>query len=205
MRPIRSSIEGLNQEIEKLVLHPGTGRANRLDQVSALRCTPERGHESPQGDGAGASSSRTPVSDLETGFFTHHHHHHYHSDESHDSLSPSDEPPTLGEAAPGQPRSFLRIGSAEASPRLNKFMAQLPPEGCERVLSRTVVQGREEASATLANIVIIKPVAGFQLRPSQGSAFCVANSLLVGTADDSPEEEKAAAVGDEKVEVEGVE
>lgn len=176
---MRSSIEGLNQEIEKLVLHPGpAGRANRLDQVSALRGggTPDEGHQSPlvlHGDdvpsGSRSANTQTPVLGLlettTTGFFAHLHHSSSHSDDS----TPEDE------VGGGQPRSFGRIGSAEASPRINKFMAQLPPEGCERVVLSKTLQA-EDFRATTSNVGIIKPVAGFQLRPSQGSAFRLASN-----------------------------
>ena len=176
----RSSVEGLNQEIERLVLHPTTGRANRqsinyfpsienydydiyfsLDQVSALRgTTPDGTHLSPLLDneepsGSRSANSQTPIQDTE--LFAHLHH--SHSDDSHESLSLADE-----EGAASS-RSFARIGSAEASPRINKFLAQLPPEGCERIPLRAPVCEVVKPSS------IIKPVAGFQLRPSLGSAF----------------------------------
>lgn len=195
---MRSSIEGLNQEIERLVLHPGiAGRANRLDQVSALRFTPEEGRESPLVSGSRSANTLTPVQDQdpETGFFSHLHSHP--SDDSPDSLSPSDG--TTPEDAPlGQPaRSFARIGSAESSPRINKFMAQLPPEGCERVqLSRTA----DHPSANPSHIIINKPVAGFQLRPSQGSAFRVAASLASALPSENSIECPAGVVTEEVVE-----
>lgn len=146
---IHSSIEGLNQEIERLVLQPGNaGRANRLDQVSSLRgCTPVEGHHSPFMDGELPVCSRTPTTGLFTRLRT----------QSGSSLSPVDD-------VPSDQRCF-----AEASPRINKFMAQLPPEGCERVLSRTI--STDESRCEKLSNVAIKPVAGFQLLPSQGSAF----------------------------------
>lgn len=182
LRPMRCSMEeGLNQEIEKLVLnpHPGpAGRANRLDQVSALRGgTPEPGNHSPltlHGDdlpsGARSANAQTPVH----GFFSH-----LHASHSDDSLSPPELDVITPEDDQGNPRSFGRISSAEASPRINKFLAQLPPEGCERVLLKlkTTVP-TEEATGESQNI-IIKP--GFQLRPSQGSAFRVATGLQATT------------------------
>lgn len=193
-----SSIEGLNQEIERLVLHPGiAGRANRLDQVSALRFTPEEGgRDSPLVSGSRSANTHTPVQDQDpdTGFFTHLQSHP--SDD--DSLSPTDGA-TPEDAPLGQPsRSFARIGSAESSPRINKFMAQLPPEGCERVqlLSRAA---DHPTGANQSHIIINKPVAGFQLRPSQGSAFRVAASLASAQPPENPIECPAAVVTAEEV------
>lgn len=145
-RYIHSSVEGLNREIEKLVLYPGpAGRSNRLDQVSSLRdreLSPDSKSTTPVADllrdsSPGATMTETANRQL------------LHSDDS-NSASP---PLFLDEARP----------YPEASPRMNRFLSQLPPEGCERVLSKTV--------QTDEMTVVITPVSGFQLRPSEGSAF----------------------------------
>lgn len=48
-RPMRNSVEGLNQEIEKLVLHPGQQHTCRPESNLFSRGTPE-GHRAPLAD-----------------------------------------------------------------------------------------------------------------------------------------------------------
>lgn len=52
-----------------------------------------------------------------------------------------------------------------ASPRINKFLAREPPDGCEKVNLKLT-----EAD-TSTNTTHFKPCVAFQLRPSLGSAF----------------------------------
>uniref|UniRef100_A0A336KA75 CSON000407 protein n=1 Tax=Culicoides sonorensis TaxID=179676 RepID=A0A336KA75_CULSO len=67
MRPMRSSVEGLNQEIEKLVLHPSAGPMHSCRQELEMfsRGTPE-GHRAPITDlfhpvGEHSRSTQTPL------------------------------------------------------------------------------------------------------------------------------------------------
>lgn len=169
-------MEGLNQEIERLDLDSAAihaGRGNRLDQVSSLRGeTPDGSkalllddhqHPQPHHSSRRSVNTQTPVGEIESGFFAH-----LSSDES--SNSPGDEEKLLAvleeEGGSEDPRrSFTRIvGSAEASPRINKFMAQIPPEGCERV--------KLNPSEDLCRSPVkLKPVFVCGFRPSLGSAF----------------------------------
>lgn len=148
MRPMRNSVEGLNQEIEKLVLYPGQQHTCRSDLEMYSRGTPE-GHRAPLADifhasggtSALASDTRsvntqTPLGDMLS------------SDDGSQSTSPDE-----GAAV------------TSASPRINKFLAREPPDGCEKVNLKLT-----EAD-TSTNTTHFKPCVAFQLRPSLGSAF----------------------------------
>lgn len=183
MKPMRNSVEGLNQEIEKLVLFPGssgsstiTGRSSDCDLLS--RYTPERhrvhycdlfttntcvsagyftGNQSGleasgniPGTSAGACydtrsvNTQTPIFDNLL------------SDDS-QSTSPDDE-------------TGSGIG---ASPRINKFLAREPPDGCEKVNLKFVDQLKPNPElGNLQKPKLFKPCAGgLQFKPSLGSAF----------------------------------
>ncbi|XP_063708010.1 protein FAM117B-like [Culicoides brevitarsis] len=135
MRPMRSSVEGLNQEIEKLVLHPGAGPMHSCRQELEMfsRGTPE-GHRAPITDlwREHSRSTQTPLLSPDS-----------------QSTSPSDE----------------GAQSKDASPRINRFLAREPPDGCEKVnLNLKQIEGSSDSMSSF------KPV-GFELRPSLGSAF----------------------------------
>lgn len=137
---MRNSVEGLNQEIEKLVLYPGQAHTCRSDLEMVSLCsvdlhayklcpslliyclqysrgTPE-GHRAPLAEllhaaGGGCVSltsdtrsvnTQTPLGDTLS------------SDDGSQSTSPDE-----GAAA------------SNASPRINKFLAREPPDGCEKV------------------------------------------------------------------------
>lgn len=155
MRPMRNSVEGLNQEIEKLVLYPGQPHTCRSELEMYSRGTPE-GHRAPLADifhAAGGScggppgmmamsdtrsvNTQTPLGDTLS------------SDDGSQSTSPDE-----GGAA-----------VTSASPRINKFLAREPPDGCEKVNLKLT-----EAD-TSTNTTHFKPCVAFQLRPSLGSAF----------------------------------
>lgn len=155
MRPMRNSVEGLNQEIEKLVLYPGQPHTCRSELEMYSRGTPE-GHRAPLADifhAAGGScggppgmmamsdtrsvNTQTPLGDTLS------------SDDGSQSTSPDE-----GGAA-----------VTSASPRINKFLAREPPDGCEKVNLKLT----EADSST--NTTHFKPCVAFQLRPSLGSAF----------------------------------
>lgn len=165
MRPMRNSVEGLNQEIEKLVLYPGQPHTCRSDLEMYSRGTPE-GHRAPLADifhaAAGGTTSlasdtrsvdtQTPMGDTLS------------SDDGSQSTSPDE-----GAAA------------TSASPRINKFLAREPPDGCEKVNLKLT-----EAD-TSTNTTHFKPCVAFQLRPSLGSAFQPLQPIL--TLKTTPEDD----------------
>ncbi|XP_055530688.1 protein FAM117B-like [Wyeomyia smithii] len=165
MRPMRSSVEGLNQEIEKLVLYTGQPHTCRSDLEMFSRGTPE-GHRAPLAElfhaaagGSAALSSdtrtvntQTPLGDTLS------------SDDGSQSTSPD-------EAA----------AATSASPRINRFLAREPPDGCEKVSLKLT-----EAD-TSTNTTHFKPCVAFQLRPSLGSAFQPLQPIL--TLKTTPEDD----------------
>lgn len=173
MRPMRNSVEGLNQEIEKLVLYTGQPHTCRSDLEMYSRGTPE-GHRAPLAEllhaaGGGcvtlASDTRsvntqTPLGDTLS------------SDDGSQSTSPDE-----GAAV------------SSASPRINKFLAREPPDGCEKVNLKPT-----EAD-TSTNTTHFKPCVAFQLRPSLGSAFQPLQPIL--TLKTTPEDD-----GNTEVEIE---
>lgn len=182
MRPMRNSVEGLNQEIEKLVLYPGQPHTCRSELEMYSRGTPE-GHRAPLADifhAAGGSScgaggppgmlamsdtrsvnTQTPLGDTLS------------SDDGSQSTSPEGE----GSAA-----------VTSASPRINKFLAREPPDGCEKVNLKLT-----EAD-TSTNTTHFKPCVAFQLRPSLGSAFQPLQPIP--TLKTTPEDDGGASEGE---------
>ncbi|XP_055593599.1 protein FAM117B-like [Uranotaenia lowii] len=175
MRPMRSSVEGLNQEIEKLVLFTSQPHTCRSDLEMYSRGTPE-GHRAPLaelfhaagGGGTGVSDTRsvntqTPLGDRLS------------SDDGSQSTSPDD-----GAAV------------SSASPRINKFLAREPPDGCEKVNLKLT-----EAD-TNTNMTHFKPCVAFQLRPSLGSAFQPLQPIptLKTTPENTLDEEQASGDSD---------
>lgn len=168
IRPMRNSVEGLNQEIEKLVLYPGQQHSCRAELEMYSRGTPE-GHRAPLADlfhGAGAVSlvggqgdtrsvnTQTPLGDTLS------------SDDGSQSTSPDEGAVTTS-----------------ASPRINKFLAREPPDGCEKVNLKL-----NEAD-TSTNTACFKPcTTAFQLKPSLGSAFQPLQPLP--TLKTTPEDER---------------
>ncbi|XP_076251411.1 protein FAM117B-like isoform X2 [Rhynchophorus ferrugineus] len=102
---MRSSVEGLNQEIEKIVLRTGS-EGNSSDRPDLQQATPE-GHRAPLAEllryKSRSVNTQTPQD------FSHS------SGDSHGS-SPDNEASKLG-----------------TSPHINKFLAREPPDGCEKV------------------------------------------------------------------------
>ncbi|XP_055706270.1 protein FAM117B-like isoform X3 [Phlebotomus papatasi] len=150
LRPMRSSVEGLNQEIEKLVLIPGQQHTCRPESNRNLfsRGTPD-GHRAPiaellHGD-TRSVNTQTPLGDV---FLS-----------SDDSQSTS--PDESGSNAAGYRATKGTITSA--SPRINKFLAREPPDGCEKVNLRPTESSEQTT--------IFKPCFVGGLRPSLGSAF----------------------------------
>ncbi|XP_058067367.1 protein FAM117B-like [Anopheles bellator] len=176
MRPMRNSVEGLNQEIEKLVLYPGQQHSCRSELEMYSRGTPE-GHRAPLADlfhasgtvslvgGLGDTRSvntQTPLGDTLS------------SDDGSQSTSPDE-----GAVA------------TSASPRINKFLAREPPDGCEKVSLKLT-----EAD-TSTNTACFKPcTTAFQLKPSLGSAFQPLQPLpTLKTTPEADDDEVDAEIG----------
>lgn len=152
---MHNSVEGLNQEIERLVLRGISGNDNEAELERVMGPTPE-GH-------------RAPISEM------------FHSTCSVDTQTPCDEGgiffdasrPTSRECnTSASPEYETRSGSAcklGTSPQINKFLAREPPDGCEKV--KIVDEGRKPTAGDPMDSVP-KPSSQFVLQPSQSSAFC---------------------------------
>lgn len=103
---IRSSVEGLNQEIERIVLRTGC-EGHTGDRHGLRQATPE-GHRAPLAEMLRYNRSRSVNTQTPQDFS-------HSSGESHGS-SPDNEGSKLG-----------------TSPHINKFLAREPPDGCEKV------------------------------------------------------------------------
>ncbi|CAG9815646.1 unnamed protein product [Phaedon cochleariae] len=137
---MRSSVEGLNQEIERIVLKTGRGGEGR-GEGGASRGTPE-GHRAPLAEllrGARSRSANTPREGSGGS----------RSSEDSQGSSPDQETSKLG-----------------SSPQINKFLAREPPDGCEKVHSKSLDDRR---SFPLPHVS--QPPSTFKLKPSLGSAF----------------------------------
>ncbi|CAN7997370.1 unnamed protein product, partial [Ixodes hexagonus] len=163
---MRSSVEGLNQEIERLVLKgiSGAGTENEAELERVMGPTPE-GH-------------RAPIAEL------------FHSTCSVDTQTPSgsevlpngaalygtsrpDSPDCDKNGSPEPEASSGQLSKLGTSPRINKFLAREPPDGCEKV--KIIDEGRKHTTVPMAGDAsdsISKPNSQFVLRPSQSSAFC---------------------------------
>ncbi|KAL4715996.1 hypothetical protein ACJJTC_013296 [Scirpophaga incertulas] len=106
LRAARSSVEGLNQEIERLVLYPASGtQTPHLDRIRD-KITPE-GHRAPLAELFRRSVNTQTPHDLC---------HTTHSSGGSVCSSPDMEGSKLG-----------------TSPQINRFLAREPPDGCEKV------------------------------------------------------------------------
>ncbi|XP_032678929.1 protein FAM117B-like isoform X2 [Odontomachus brunneus] len=149
--PMRSSIEGLNQEIEGLVLKTNTSDADHPveDKYARYReqITPE-GHRAPLADLLRATRSvntQTPATDLPSSSYS--------SGGSRGSTPEQD-----------------REGRLGTSPHINRFLAREPPDGCEKVNLKFVEEARRPKDLSKLDYCP-KPCVPFQLKPSLGSAF----------------------------------
>ncbi|CAL7950091.1 unnamed protein product [Xylocopa violacea] len=152
--PMRSSIEGLNQEIEGLVLKSTTNPSDPdhpvEDKYARYReqITPE-GHRAPLADLLRATRSvdtQTPATDLPSTSYS--------SGGSRGSTPEQDK-----EGRPG------------TSPHINRFLAREPPDGCEKVNLKFVEDARRPMIDLSKLDYCSKPCVAFQLKPSLGSAF----------------------------------
>ncbi|XP_066599298.1 glucocorticoid-induced transcript 1 protein-like isoform X2 [Prorops nasuta] len=152
--PMRSSIEGLNQEIEGLVLKSS---ANTNDSDHAVedkyaryreQITPE-GHRAPLADLLRATRSvntQTPATDLPSSSYS-------------------------SGGSRGSTPEHDRDGRLGTSPHINRFLAREPPDGCEKVNLKFVEDVRRPMIDLSKLDYCPKPCVAFQLKPSLGSAF----------------------------------
>ncbi|XP_011142403.1 protein FAM117B isoform X3 [Harpegnathos saltator] len=151
--PMRSSIEGLNQEIEGFVLKSSANTSDAdhpvEDKYARYReqITPE-GHRAPLADLLRATRSvntQTPATDLPSSSYS--------SGGSRGSTPEQD-----------------REGRLGTSPHINRFLAREPPDGCEKVNLKFVEEARRPKDLSKLDYCP-KPCVPFQLKPSLGSAF----------------------------------
>ncbi|XP_029046050.1 protein FAM117B-like isoform X1 [Osmia bicornis bicornis] len=179
--PMRSSIEGLNQEIEGLVLKSATSGSDPdhpvEDKYARYReqITPE-GHRAPLADLLRATRSvntQTPATDLPSSSYSS-------GPPSRNSESPlipglmdASRPPSdlLQGGSRGSTPEQDREGRLGTSPHINRFLAREPPDGCEKVNLKFVEDARRPMIDLSKLDYCPKPCVAFQLKPSLGSAF----------------------------------
>ncbi|XP_039753518.1 protein FAM117B-like isoform X2 [Pararge aegeria] len=157
LRAARSSVEGLNQEIERLVLYPASGtQTSHIDRLRD-KVTPE-GHRAPLAELLRRSVNTQTPHDL---CHTAH----------------SSDPPSRGSLSSAGSAELLATGGSVCSspdldgsklgtsPQINRFLAREPPDGCEKV-------NLKAGEGAYVESMVMKPtVPAFTLRPSLGSAF----------------------------------
>ncbi|XP_065156080.1 protein FAM117B-like isoform X2 [Atheta coriaria] len=144
---MRNSVEGLNQEIERLVLKSDGLACSTSDKHDEFDKTTPEGHRAPFPElyrSTRSVNTQTPSANDLRGSC--------HSSSGSRGSSPDQEYST-------------KLGT---SPRI--FLARGPPDGCERVSMRP------EGSMTLLppsehHVLLPQPCTAFRLQPSQGSAF----------------------------------
>ncbi|XP_047113533.1 protein FAM117B-like isoform X2 [Schistocerca piceifrons] len=146
---MRSSIEGLNQEIERLVLKAGGGpQDSEREEEKTYQATPE-GHRAPLADllrSTRSVNTQTPAGGDFTG-----------SSQS-----------SGGSRGSSPDQETSRLGT---SPHINKFLAREPPDGCEKVNLKFIEDTRPMIDLTKMDYCPLKPCVTFELKPSLGSAF----------------------------------
>ncbi|XP_074106217.1 protein FAM117B isoform X1 [Cotesia typhae] len=163
--PMRSSIEGLNQEIEGLVLK-STSNTNEEHSVEDKyaryreQITPE-GHRAPLADllrQTRSVNTQTPATDLPSSSYS-------------------------SGGSRGSTPEQEREGRLGTSPHINRFLAREPPDGCEKVNMKFTEDVRRPMIDISKLDYCPKPCVNFQLKPSLTSAFLPlqqpANSTLV--------------------------
>lgn len=161
---LRSSVEGLNQEIERLVLRPSHIPGEDVDDVWGE--VARDGRRAPIADYLRFTRSidtQTPARGSSVSATS--------SNHTSPSLSPpTSPPPSLDAAMPPSTPSPSGAPTLATSPHINKFLAREPPDGCERVALK---QHEDRSGATTRGVwPAVRPPGAFTLRPSQGSAFC---------------------------------
>lgn len=153
--PMRSSIEGLNQEIEGLVLK-SSSNTNDLDHSIEDKYAKYREQMTPEGH-------RAPLADL------------LRATRSVNTQTPATEFPSSSYSSGGSRGSTPdqeREGRLGTSPHINKFLAREPPDGCEKVNLKFVEDPSRRPMIDLSKLDYCpKPCVAFQLKPSLGSAF----------------------------------
>lgn len=142
---IRSSVEGLNQEIERLVLKTdGEVHSSRSYDSGRFSESIPEGHRAPVADiFKYASRSRSVDTQTPQKFGTS-----SNSSSNSQGSSPDQESGKLG-----------------SSPQINRFLAREPPDGCEKVQSKSMNNSKIDP------IEHVPQKSTFKLKPSLGSAF----------------------------------
>ncbi|KAI4494559.1 PREDICTED: protein FAM117B-like isoform X2 [Polistes canadensis] len=152
--PMRSSIEGLNQEIEGLVLK-STSNTNDPDHPIEDKYARYREQMTPEGH-------RAPLADL------------LRATRSVNTQTPATDLPSSSYSSGGSRGSTPeqdREGRLGTSPHINRFLAREPPDGCEKVNLKFVEDTRRPMIDLSKLEYCSKPCVSFQLKPSLGSAF----------------------------------
>lgn len=161
---MQNSVEGLNQEIEKIVLKECYEAEREGEHRRFLEPTPE-GH-------------RAPIAEL---FYS------SRNEESNTPFAGRDSCPSSGTASrshsispvipiiPGNPEFSVSPPSEDAhklgtSPHINQFLERGPPDGCEKV--KVVDEPRKSVAPEQSPYSTLKPQVKYVLLPSQSSAFC---------------------------------
>ncbi|KAJ8681192.1 hypothetical protein QAD02_016979 [Eretmocerus hayati] len=182
--PMRSSIEGLNQEIEGLVLKSSSNSNDPDHQIEDRyaryrdQMTPE-GHRAPLADlfratrSVNSVNTQTPATDNPSSSYS-----------SGPPSRNSESPLIPGSMDVSRPSSELLQGGSRGStpdqekegrlgtsPHINRFLAREPPDGCEKVNTKFVEDVRRPMADLSKLDYCSKPCVSFQLKPSLGSAF----------------------------------
>ncbi|KAI5745053.1 hypothetical protein M8J76_007794 [Diaphorina citri] len=158
---IRNSVEGLNQEIERLVLRNTSlinvereedrdiSEGHRAPLAEILGLTRSVNTQTPGPPSRGEAESPSGPRPLAFS-------------------RPASEDSSPGAAGDGEPGS-----KSGASPKINKFLAREPPDGCEKVNLKFIEDSRKPMCdlSLLEDYPPLKPSLTFTLRPSTGSAF----------------------------------
>lgn len=184
----RNSVEGLNQEIEKLVLENISGAEEELDK----RDIPD-GHRAPVPDNSRTSGTRsidtqTPsgtLDDRSSGSSASPNRPHSISPAIIGHLDQSPRPSSSYDSSGSTPRdkSDKETGDRDsispdgchkistASPKPNKIVRE-PPDGCEKV--KAFDENKAEKAPQIKEPLLFCPIQGKGvLNPSLGSAFCL--------------------------------
>uniref|UniRef100_A0A8D9EDI1 Protein FAM117B n=1 Tax=Cacopsylla melanoneura TaxID=428564 RepID=A0A8D9EDI1_9HEMI len=197
---IRNSVEGLNQEIERLVLRNTSVLNIEREEDKDI----SEGHRAPLAEILGlirSVNTQTPGENFTPS-----------------SLSSSG-PPSRGDVESplgARPLAFSRPASEDsspgagdpgsksgASPKINKFLAREPPDGCERVNLKFIEDQRKPMCdlSLLEDYPPLKPSLTFTLRPSTGSAFYTPSSdaiLAPSAAEQGTSESNSEPTSSEK-------
>ncbi|XP_063232697.1 protein FAM117B-like isoform X2 [Bacillus rossius redtenbacheri] len=172
-RPMRSSVEALNQEIERLVLSEAErtdSKCRDAQQFGGGQPTPE-GHRAPLADLLRSSTrsvnTQTPARPGELACS---------GPSSRESGSPPP-PAAAGVSRPPSDPQGSRDSSPEqeagklgTSPHINKFLAREPPDGCEKV-NLKFVEDTRRPMVDLSKLEYCPKKPCVTLKPSLGSAF----------------------------------